>query len=331
MGAATVMRDMGLARKVIQTLPTLDLESYLSSRTTAIDRALEAYLKRYGDCSGKLWKAMHYGLFPGGKRLRPILVLAAGELFGAKRKAMMPFACAVELIHGYSLIHDDLPALDNDDLRRGEPTNHKVFGEGMALLAGDGLLTAAFHVLSGAQVVSQVPAPLLLKLVHELSYAVGVDGLVGGQAFDLEAEKREVDIGTVEYIHVRKTGALIRTSIRLGAQVAGASPADLRRVTRFGNCLGLAFQIADDLLDILGETASGERAASGHSEWNKATYPSVVGIARAQQRLKELFDQCLHELTPFGKAAQPLRAITAQVTVRALEISRKSAAEETHI
>jgi len=325
------MRDMGLAGKVIQTLPTLDLESYLAARTAAIDRALDGYLKRCAERSGNIWKAMRYGLFPGGKRIRPILLLAAGELFGAKRKALMPFACAVELIHGYSLIHDDLPALDNDDLRRGEPTNHKVFGEGMALLAGDGLLTEAFHVLSGAEVLTAVPAALVLKLMHELSYAVGVAGLVGGQAFDLEAEKRTVDIGMVEYIHVRKTGALIRTSIRLGAQVADASAADLKRVTRFGDCLGLAFQIADDILDILGETAPGERAESGHSEWNKATYPSVVGIARAQRRLKELFDQCLSELAPFGKAAEPLRAIAAHITARALQTNGKSATEETNI
>ena len=322
---------MGLAGKVIQKLPTWDVQSYLASRAAAVDRALEAYLKRHADRSGKLGKAMHYGLFPGGKRIRPILLLAAGELFGAKRKALMPFACAVELIHGYSLIHDDLPALDNDDLRRGAPTNHKVFGEGMALLAGDGLLTEAFHMLSGPEVVSQVAAPLVLKLMHELSYAVGVDGLVGGQAFDLEAETRAVDIGMVEYIHVRKTGALIRTSVRLGAQVAGASAADLRRVTRFADCLGLAFQIADDILDILGETAPGERAESGHSEWNKATYPSVVGIARAQQRLKELFDQCLRELAHFGKTAEPLRAIATQVAARALQPSRTSAMEERKI
>lgn len=322
---------MDLAIKRINGLADFDLDSYLRARTAAVDRALDGYLKRHSERSGNIWKAMHYGLFPGGKRIRPILVLAAGELFGGKRKALMPFACAVEMIHGYSLIHDDLPALDNDDLRRGEPTNHKVFGAGMALLAGDGLLTEAFHVMSGAEVLASVPTELVLKLVHELSYAVGVAGLVGGQAFDLEAETREVDIGMVEYIHVRKTGALMRASIRLGAQVAGASAGDLRRVTRFGDCLGLAFQIADDILDILGESAPGELAESGHSEWNKATYPSVVGIGRAQERLKELFDQCLGELAPFGKASEPLRAIAAQVVARALQSNGKAATEEIKI
>ena len=274
---------------------------------------------------------MRYGLFPGGKRIRPTLVLATGELFGGARKALMPFACAVEMVHGYSLIHDDLPALDNDDLRRGEPTNHKVFGEGIALLAGDGLLTEAFHVMSGPEVIKSVPAELVLKLIHELAHAVGIAGLVGGQAFDLEADRREVDIGVVEYIHVHKTGALIRASIRLGAQVAGAKPLDLRRISRFGESFGLAFQIADDILDILGETAPGERAESGRSEWNKATYPSVVGIAQAQGRLRQLLAQCQRDLAPFGKAADPLRAIAEQVATRALGTNGKALTKEMHI
>jgi geranylgeranyl diphosphate synthase type II len=296
-----------------------------------VDRSLDGYLLRYSEPSQTIWKAMHYGLFPGGKRIRPVLVLAAGELFGATRKVLMPFACAVEMIHGYSLIHDDLPALDNDDLRRGEPTNHKVFGEGMALLAGDGLLTEAFHVMSGAEVLKSVSAELVLKLIHELSHAVGVAGLVGGQAFDLEAERRQVDIGVVEYIHVHKTGALIRASIRLGAQVAGAKALELRRISRFGESLGLAFQIADDILDILGETAPGERAESGRSEWNKATYPSVVGIARAQERLKELLAQCRRDLAPFETAADALRAIAEHVAARALQTNGKSLTKEMHI
>ncbi len=324
------MGDMGLAKRVIQTLPTFDLDSYLRSRAAVVDRALDAYLKRYSERSGNIWKAMRYGVFPGGKRIRPILVLAAGELFGAKRKTLLPFACAVEMIHCYSLIHDDLPALDNDDVRRGQPTNHKVFGEGLALLAGDGLLTEAFHVMAGAEIVNDLPAELVLKLIRELSHAVGVAGLVGGQAFDLEAERREVDIGVVEYIHVRKTGALIRASLRIGAQVAGAKAADLRRLSRFGEALGLAFQIADDILDIIGETAPSERAESGRSEWNKATYPSVVGIAKAQDRLRELQRHCRREIAPFGAAGEALRAIAEQVANRALKTDGKPLSKEMH-
>lgn len=322
------MSETGLAIKANQPTIDFDLETYLHSRSAAVDRALVGYLKRYAERSGTIWQAMHYGLFPGGKRIRPILLLAAGEIFGGQRKALLPFACAVEMIHGYSLIHDDLPALDNDDLRRGAPTNHKVYGEGIALLAGDGLLTEAFHVMTGPEVLKLVPAQLVLQLVHELSHAVGVAGLVGGQAFDLEAERREVDIGVVEYIHVRKTGALIRASLRLGAQVAGAKPAELKRISRFGECLGLAFQIADDILDILGETAPGERAESGRSEWNKATFPSVIGIAAAQQRLAALREQCLRELQPFGASAEPLRAIARQVAARALTMNGQFPSKE---
>lgn len=324
------MSEIGLAAKARLQTANFDLESYLCARIAAVDRALDGYLKRYAEQSGTIWKAMHYGLFPGGKRIRPILVLAAGELFDGRRNALMPFACAVEMIHGYSLIHDDLPALDNDDLRRGQPTNHKVFGEGMALLAGDGLLTEAFHVMSGPEASKFVPADLVLKLVHELAQSVGIDGLVGGQAFDLEAERRAVDIGVVEYIHVRKTGALIRASLRLGAQVAGAKPAQLKRISRFGGSLGLAFQIADDILDILGETAPGERAESGNSEWNKATFPSVIGVAAARQRLTELRQQCLRELAPFGASAEPLRAITEQVVTRALDVDGNFPTKELH-
>jgi len=191
-------------------------------------------------------------------------------------------------------------------------------------------LTEAFHVLSGPEIVSQLPAELVLKLIRELSRAVGVAGLVGGQAFDLEAERREVDIGVVEYIHVRKTGALIRASIRIGAQVAGAKAADLRRVSRFGEALGLAFQIADDILDILEETAPGERAESGRSEWNKATYPSVVGVAKAQDRLRDLQRHCLREIAPFGAAGEALRAIAEQVVNRALKTNRKPLSKEMH-
>ena len=226
---------------------------------------------------------MNYGLFPGGKRIRPIIALAAGEVFGGKQKDLLPLACALEMIHAYSLIHDDLPAIDDDDLRRGVPTTHRVFGEGMALLAGDGLLTEAFHLMSSPQVRRALPDDLILELIREVSQAIGIAGLVGGQAFDLEAEGKEIDLATVEYIHVRKTGALILVSVRVGARIAGAKPANLRRISRFGEFLGLAFQIADDILDAQGHMAAGERAESGHNEHIKATYPSVVGLVQARE------------------------------------------------
>jgi geranylgeranyl diphosphate synthase type II len=261
---------------------------------------------------------MRYGLFPGGKRIRPVLNLAAGELFGGKHKTLLPFACAIEMIHAYSLVHDDLPALDDDDLRRGAPTAHRVFGEGLALLAGDGLLTEAFCLMSSPQVARLLPAKLVMELIHELAHAVGAMGLVGGQALDLEAEDDTVDLAKVEYIHVRKTGALILASVRMGARAAGAGPADLRRVSRYGEFLGLAFQIGDDILDAEGENVTKARAESGRKERRKATYPSVVGVVQAKETLNELLQQAVKPLTPFGTRAEPLNAIAKYVGARAL-------------
>ncbi|MBI2985766.1 MAG: polyprenyl synthetase family protein [Deltaproteobacteria bacterium] len=261
-----------------------------------------------------LYRAMHYGVFSGGKRLRPILMLAAGELFGGKHKLLLPFACALELIHTYSIIHDDLPALDNDDLRRGELANHKIFGEGMALLAGDALLTEAFHLMSRPQVVQRLRPKLVLEVMHEIAQAAGVGGMVGGQAVDLEAEGQEVNIATVEYIHVRKTGALILAGARVGARIAGASPKELRRISRYGEFLGLAFQIVDDILDAKGYGSDREGQGEGRDkEGKKATYPSVVGLAASQDRVRELLQHCLKEIEFFGRDADPLRGLARYV------------------
>jgi len=296
-----------------------------------VDRALDRHIKIDTGRSQLIRQAMRHGLFPGGKRLRPILMLAAGELFGGAPRRILPFACAVEMIHAYSIIHDDLPALDDDDLRRGQPTTHKVFGEGTALLAGDGLLTEAFHLISGPDVLRALRAPVVVRLIHELSHAIGVTGLVGGQALDVESEGKDVDLPTVEYIHVRKTGALILASVRIGAQLAGAKPVDLRRVSRYGEYFGLAFQIADDVLDALGETAAGERKESGHKERKKATYPSVVGLAQARERLSDLLGQSLGELMPYGAAGEPLRAIAQNIIGRALHDSTRPVSEEMNV
>jgi geranylgeranyl diphosphate synthase type II len=291
-----------------------DLDEYLSTRRSAVDRALEHYLTIPSGCAQVLGQAMRYGLFPGGKRIRPILTLAAGEIFGAKRKALLPFACAIEMIHAYSLIHDDLPALDDDDLRRGVPTAHKVFGEGMALLAGDALLTEGFRLISGPATRSLDPE-LVLELIHELGGAAGVNGLVGGQATDLEAEDLTVDRAIVESMHGRKTGALILASLKIGARAGGAKPSDLKRISRYGAAVGLAFQIADDILDGSDEDARDE---SGHKEAKKATYPAVVGVVQAKERLSDLTRQAIKALAPFGARAEPLRAIAGYVAERAL-------------
>jgi geranylgeranyl diphosphate synthase type II len=291
---------------------TFDLDAYLSARRSAVDRALARYLTKQSGCGEAIWNVMRYGLFPGGKRIRPILTLAAGEIFGGKNRELLPFACAVEMIHAYSLIHDDLPALDNDDLRRGMPTAHKAFGEGMALLAGDGLLTEAFHLMSGPATRSLDPR-LVLELIHELASAAGAAGLVGGQAADIEAEGEKYDLASVESMHRRKTGALILASLKVGARAGGAKPAERRRISDYGEAVGLAFQIADDLLDARVE-AGGEESA--RKEGAKATYPSVAGLVHAQQRLRELTDQAGKALAPFGQRAEPLRAIAGYVAER---------------
>lgn len=297
-------------------LENFDLSAYLRRQSAMIDGALERFLPDSTD-PRTIAKAMRYGVFSGGKRIRPILTLAAGEMFGAPPERLLPFACAVEMIHAYSLIHDDLPALDDDSLRRGKPTTHKVFGEGMALLAGDALLTEAFHLLSGEGATRDLSAELVLQLLHELARAAGAAGLVGGQALDLEAEGQEVDVAAVELIHVRKTGALILAALRIGARAAGAKPAELASITRFGERLGLAFQIADDILDARGERPEDEAAESSRLETKKATYPALVGVPQAEQKLRELLRDCFEELKPYGHAAAPLRALAAHIVGRA--------------
>jgi geranylgeranyl diphosphate synthase, type II len=289
-----------------------DIQAYLKARTALIDRSLDRCLKESKERPRTIHQAMRYGLFSGGKRLRPILTLAAGELFGGAHKALLPFACALEMIHTYSLIHDDLPALDNDDFRRGAPASHKKFGEGIALLAGDALLTEAFHLMTKPQVARLLEPRLILELVHEIAHAAGVGGMVGGQAVDLEAEGREVDLATVEYIHARKTGALIFTPVRVGAVIAGAPAKELRRVTRYAKFLGLAFQVADDIMDVA------DHAGGDGNGKKKATYPAVAGIAGAKSRARELMRLCLKEIDGFGKTADPLRGIARIIVERAL-------------
>src|SRR5437762_634265 len=253
-------------KRTLEPMDDFNVQEYLKQRRAVVDRALERYFKESGRHSRTIHKAMRYGLFSGGKRLRPILMLASADLFGADAKSVMAFALAMEMIHTYSIIHDDLPALDDDDFRRGQPTLHKVYGEGIALLAGDALLTEAFHVMTEPRLTRGLDAQLILNLIHEIARAAGVAGMAGGQAIDLEAEEREPDVATVEYIHVRKTGALILAAVRIGAILGRAPAKELRRVSRYGEFFGLAFQIADDIMDISDHSANGR-------EMKKATYP----------------------------------------------------------
>jgi len=286
-----------------------DVKRYLLERKLFIDRALPHYLETDHNTS-VLHQAVGYSVLDGGKRFRPILTLAVGELFGAKRRVLLPFACAIELIHCYSLIHDDLPALDNDDVRRGKPSCHKQFGEALALLAGDALLTEAFFIMSDPRAARLLGAPLISKLIREISDAASIRGMIGGQSRELELVKHKVTPAVLESLDHLKTGALIKTAARIGAMIGGATRKDLDRVTRYAQSLGLAFQITDDILD------AHEVLSDNSNHKGIANYVSVAGPATASERVKALLTVCLREMEPYGRAAEPLREIARYVAQR---------------
>ncbi len=297
-------------------MPTFNIEVYLKAKRSLVDRALKGYFRSCQRYPETLYHAMRYGVFPGGKRLRPILTWACGELFGGQRSHLLPFACALELVHAYSLIHDDLPALDNDDFRRGKLATHKVFGEGIALLAGDALLTEAFYLLAHPRLARLLETETVRELIHEMAYAAGAPGMVGGQVVDLEAEGQKLDLSMIENIHLRKTGALILVASRGGARIAGAGANDLRKITRYAKCLGLAFQIVDDILDSQISAQTG-RGGSREKQNKKTSYLSVAGLTGAKNRVEELLRRSLKEIELFGKNADPLRGIAHYVAERA--------------
>jgi geranylgeranyl diphosphate synthase type II len=266
--------------------------SYLARRAGEVNEWLDRLVPSETTPPEQLHRAMRYSLLAGGKRLRPVLVLAAGEAFGADTDDLMPAACALEMIHTYSLIHDDLPAMDNDDLRRGRPTCHKAFGEAVAILAGDALLTQAFRVLA-----SDAPnrnAERQVRVIREVATAAGtVEALIGGQMADIESEGKNVDATMLEYIHRSKTGAMIRASVVVGGLIAGANEDQIEKLRKYGRLIGLAFQIADDILDVtstseqLGKTPGKDQAA------NKATYPAIHGIAPSKGLARKLVDEAV--------------------------------------
>jgi geranylgeranyl diphosphate synthase, type II len=294
----------------------VNLQHYLARRQRQVDRFLERCLPPTTP-TDQLNRAMRYSLFSGGKRIRPILALAAGDAVGADLTTVLPFACALELIHTYSLIHDDLPAMDDDQLRRGQPTNHVVFGEGLAILAGDALLTEAFHVMAGAACRPGVRSRRALSVLDEIAQAAGAHGMVAGQVADMEAENVARTLPEVELIHVRKTGALIRAAVRAGALLGGARPQPLRRLTRYAEFLGLAFQIADDILDSEGAPAITGKTARRDQARHKATFPGVLGLGAAKERARDLLANALAELRGFERRADPLREIARFVVGRA--------------
>lgn len=291
----------------------MDLQIYLAEKTQAVNGALAALLAKENEYPQSLHKAMHYSLFAGGKRLRPTLVLASAEAVGGEVAGALNIACAFECIHTYSLIHDDLPAIDNDDLRRGRPTCHKVFGEATAILAGDALLTAAFEMAAQSECADK---GAVIRAIAELARAAGSTGMIGGQVVDIESEGKDVPFPVLEYIHIHKTGELILASVRCGAIVAGATDEQLPSLTRYGQAAGLAFQIADDILDVEGSSDEMGKATGGDEVRGKATYPSLIGMQESKTRAAELVDIALDAVSGFDEKAEPLRAIARYIVSR---------------
>lgn len=295
----------------------MDLKTYLKNQCQRIDQALETLLPRDTELPHSLHKAMRYSVFAGGKRVRPILMLAACDAVGGESEAAIPAACAMEMIHTYSLIHDDLPAMDDDDFRRGNPTNHKVFGEAIAILAGDALLTEAFKLISNPSCAHRISPDARLAVIHEIARCAGSYGMVGGQVVDMESEgKPDMDLPTVQYIHTHKTGALIKASVVAGALIGNADQAQLAAITRYGEAAGLAFQIADDILDIEGTTEEIGKDAGSDQARGKATYPAVMGLSAAKTEAESMMNEALDALTLFGSEADPLRDIARYIVQR---------------
>jgi len=293
--------------------PAFDLQSYLESRTELINRALDKFLPKESARPATIHKAMRYSLFAGGKRMRPALCLAAAAACGGNEADALPLACAVECIHTYSLIHDDLPAMDNDDFRRGKPTNHKVFGEGIAVLAGDALLTQAFEIAVQAR---GWPRYSHRSLTLEVARASGSLQLIAGQVADLEAEGEKISAAELKYIHERKTSALLCCSARLGGMSANCTPAELRALTEFGYNVGLAFQIIDDILDITQTSEQLGKTAGKDTKAQKATYPSIVGLDKSRKLARELTHRAFDALKIFKTRAAALEALANYLLVR---------------
>jgi geranylgeranyl diphosphate synthase type II len=290
-------------------------ERYLNERSALVERYLDRYLPPEDEPPATLSRAVRYSLFAGGKRLRPVLVLAAAEAVSGSIEDALPGAAAFEMIHTYSLIHDDLPAMDDDSLRRGRPTSHVVFGEAMAILAGDALQAHAFQVLAEPPDGCDAPPGARLRAIASLAGAAGARGMVGGQVHDLESEGKGVDAKTLELIHRRKTGALIRAAAEVGALLGGGSEDDIARLTRFGEDAGLAFQVIDDILDVEGTASTLGKSAGKDAQAGKATYPAVHGIEEARRRARALVSSAAATVAPFGERGRPL-ALLAEHMIR---------------
>ncbi len=290
-----------------------ELQAYLTQRKQLVEEALDSSLSVL--YPQKIYESMRYSLLAGGKRLRPILCLATCELAGGTIEMAMPTACALEMIHTMSLIHDDLPAMDNDDYRRGKLTNHKVYGEDIAILSGDGLLAYAFEYV--ASQTQNVSPQLILKVVALLGRATGAAGLVGGQVVDLESEgNSDISVETLTFIHTHKTGALLEACVVSGAILAGMPDHDVQKLSIYAKNIGLAFQIVDDILDITATQEELGKTAGKDLEAQKATYPSLWGLEESKAQAKRLIEEAIESLASYGEAAEPLRAIAKFITTR---------------
>jgi geranylgeranyl diphosphate synthase type II len=289
------------------------LQKYLRERSAVVDKALDGFLPRSSEKPATIHKAMRYSVFAGGKRLRPILTLAAAEACGGTWRAALPGACAVECVHTYSLIHDDLPCMDDDDIRRGRPTSHKVFGEGIAVLAGDALLTLAFEILARARPTARYSSA---TLTEELAHAAGSRWLIAGQVLDLESEGKKVRRHELQFIHRAKTAALLTTAIRLGAMSANVGARGLANLTAFGQALGLAFQIIDDILDVTQTSQKLGKTAGKDAEATKATYPALFGLQRSRDEARRLTVAAHKSLRLFGSKGSRLAELAEYLLAR---------------
>lgn len=291
------------------------LKAYLQDRRKIVEEALQRYLPGEDNIPAAIYKAVRYSVFAGGKRIRPILCLAAVEAVGGDMAPAMPVACALELIHTYSLIHDDLPAMDNDDFRRGKLTCHKVFGEDIAILAGDALLTEAFVLLSRAEKV-RLPAERRLAVIQEIAQAAGISGMIGGQTLDVVSGKSVPDENTLYEIHRRKTGALIIAAVKSGAIVSNAREDKIQALAKYGINVGLAFQIADDILNVEGDRELMGKETGSDAVRDKLTYPSLMGVDAAKEKLTKYVDAAIASLSDFDERARPLLVIARYIMER---------------
>ena len=293
----------------------MDIKTYLEEKRQDVDRFLDSVIPAENFPPATLHKSMRYSLFAGGKRVRPILAIAAYEAVGVSSPSILPCAAALELVHTYSLIHDDLPAMDNDDYRRGKLTNHKVFGEAMAILAGDALLTMAFDLISRNS-LDGVDAVAQIQVVQELAGGAGNAGMVAGQVADIEAEGKDIDFATLEGVHRWKTGKLIRAAVRIGGILAGASPPALKDLTAYAEEIGLAFQIADDVLNVVGSREELGKDAHTDASRGKKTYPAFFGVQGARKLADERVVSAIQHLQNFDSKADPLRDLARYITAR---------------